>query len=445
MEFAGYGAIGKIGGYCQLENFVNLAVNCLIILLLWMPGSLAMQAATVLIYWMRLLGIFRCAEKIGMVLMPIQRSTYSVFPALVVTVIFFIGIVQAMSVFVIAGLRDEDQDTVLTEVVFTQFGILFAADYPSEINNDSHMQLLLYIGILFFTIGLLNIFISVISESYMLEMEKAKLTFNRERACGCLTYLLRMRVSPITTISFYGSLTLSMLSVMVLISFLCDSLIESLFKSNFFSPSQPYVVPATVASLVMLNIAVLQDSSAYWATAGNTHIKSHYLWLAELVESSQTKCGQLAMIRKIVHQEVQQGIQSLREDTIANNQMCHRNSQAMQRKGASRQLGNSLLACRRPSRPSALEPHVDSSASVNPNGIVNSTRRPSNGSIQHGPAVEPTHPSNNGSPPVRIGGDESQGRACDHFQGMEVALEHDLIEITPQTMDLHTRLKRQGC
>merc|ERR1719487_2549462 len=169
--------------------------------------------------------------------------------------------------------------------MFRQFGILFAGEYPSSSSMalygshggaaDGFLLMILYVGLLCFTIGLLNIFISVISESYMLEVEKARLTFMRERASGCLTFLLRMRVLPFSSLSHHRAVALSLAALLVLALPLTSTI----------------GVFAMMAAVATLNALVFQRQHVEWPTAQRTELEDHYLWVAVLQDATDPASG----------------------------------------------------------------------------------------------------------------------------------------------------------
>merc|ERR1712196_13577 len=92
-------SIGKTRDYFSPDNFMNILINCISIAMLGDPNSHTLRSFTILIYWFRLLGFFRCAETVGMVLMPVQKSTNNIKPALFVTGVFFLALTEAFYVF----------------------------------------------------------------------------------------------------------------------------------------------------------------------------------------------------------------------------------------------------------------------------------------------------------------------------------------------------------
>eukprot|EP00435_Cladocopium_sp_Y103_P027121 s683_g6.t1 len=82
------------------------------------------------------------------------------------------------------------------KTLFHTFDTLITQGLPKEPPHDMLQLSLLYTGVLFFSIFVMNIFIGVISEQYTKEKEQVAEMFQSLRASSCYTFLLRMCVIP---------------------------------------------------------------------------------------------------------------------------------------------------------------------------------------------------------------------------------------------------------
>eukprot|EP00928_Gymnodinium_smaydae_P023333 TRINITY_DN1929_c0_g1_i1.p1 TRINITY_DN1929_c0_g1~~TRINITY_DN1929_c0_g1_i1.p1 ORF type:complete len:845 (-),score=117.24 TRINITY_DN1929_c0_g1_i1:112-2601(-) len=317
MEYFGYKQLRSQDlSYFRFSNMIDIGILLNMIALFFrefMPDqlTLTMRAGVICILWFRLLGFFRCSELMAVVLMPIMRSINSVVPALFITCVTFLALFEAS--FVFSG------GEIMT-AWFNQFGLLFAGNYPVRRDDMLQMELLLYGGVLVFTIGLLNIFISVISEAYMLEKEKVHLTFARERASGNLTFLLRASLLPAELLSPRG--TIAAWAATLLTGFAVQGLGFAGYYHNAVA------VPVFVMVLIAVHVCVFQEVDAPWPTL-NKPPSLRYIWLAlpENVEEGSAD-SQMDCIRAIVAKE----LKSVREEQKQILQELHELQGLVQRK-----------------------------------------------------------------------------------------------------------------
>lgn len=280
VEFIGYSRLRRWGtdnlhvhhpitGYLNCRNGVDLSCSLIFMVLLFDPDNLLVRAFTVLILWARLFGFFRCAEHIAVILMPIQRSTYSILPALFITLMFFCAIAQAYYVF---------QPDTAEDTFFNQFGLLFTGNYPGERSEEPAIQIIVYLGLLVFTIGLLNIFIGVIGEAYGYEKEQVKLTFCNERASGILTFLLRANV--LRGVKVFKPLVVEV-AALVAVVFMLGVQISGTLIPELEKDITILSVPVYLVCMTVLDFSVYQLSQGPWVTQSDEiEEERHYVWLA---------------------------------------------------------------------------------------------------------------------------------------------------------------------
>lgn len=160
------------------------------------------------------------------------------------------------------------------ENLFETFGLLVTADYPEESHDVEMLQFLVYVGLIFFTIYLLNIFISVISEAYTLEKNQVQLTFCKERASGSFTFLVRALVLPSR---FAGRPTLA-----ICIAGVIAGLILQFFDLSEWMGSELRRVEIGMYIFVVmtLNLTIFQQVEPAWPTGDQRESRQYYLWLA---------------------------------------------------------------------------------------------------------------------------------------------------------------------
>eukprot|EP00928_Gymnodinium_smaydae_P004098 TRINITY_DN11429_c0_g2_i1.p1 TRINITY_DN11429_c0_g2~~TRINITY_DN11429_c0_g2_i1.p1 ORF type:complete len:883 (-),score=162.93 TRINITY_DN11429_c0_g2_i1:67-2715(-) len=283
LEFRGYYSIGRWTEYFKQENFTFLLETLPLIGILFY-GQRILHAFAVTVMWTKILGIFRCAENVAVVLVPIMRSAYSITPAVMVTMIFFLALTQAVYTLVGGELFD---------VVWLMVGVIVAGEWPEDSPKDLSTSIVYLFGLMIFSIFLLNIFISIISEAYLHEKDKVHLTLAHDRASGILTFLLRARVLPATTLRRRVLTPFMTIAVVVLVAFQVAHTALWKTQRDFRYTWMPINLVVTILSILFLNISVFLLPGRCWDA--RTPVKPHFLWLAlpkdpdqELEESFET-------------------------------------------------------------------------------------------------------------------------------------------------------------
>lgn len=182
-------AIGKSQLYFNSGNLWDICRSILPLLLLFYPSNRALHVATVLIYWFRLLE-GAPVTRMGHDLLPLKRLLFSLAPTMFFTFLGFCTFTHAMFV------ADGRVDQAWSDVLFNSFVLLVTQGLPANPPEDTIKLLLLYVGVLVFSVFVLNIFIGIISEQLEHGREQTDLLFHSARTASCSTFLLRVRVLP---------------------------------------------------------------------------------------------------------------------------------------------------------------------------------------------------------------------------------------------------------
>ncbi|CAL1155651.1 unnamed protein product [Cladocopium goreaui] len=118
--------------------------------------------------------------------------------------------------------------------VFHTFDTLITQGLPKEPPRDMLQLSLLYAGVLFFSIFVMNIFIGVISEQYTKEKEQVAEMFQSLRASSCYTFLLRMCVIPCNLLTKKAAAVVAACSVALTFGLQVASLLFSRQLPGFF-------------------------------------------------------------------------------------------------------------------------------------------------------------------------------------------------------------------
>ena len=215
--------------YCRLGNLWDLIRSFLPILLLWQHQSRLLQCLIILIYWMLILynhvcmyffpptlpqrlitivgtGVFfnleldvprmrllegvSLSRQIGLALLPLKKLAHGLLPAMSFTVLGFCAFSHAMCAVQVTP------EHLWPHTFWYSFTTLITQGLPEQPPDDYLELMLLYGGVLFFSIFVMNIFIGVISEQYASEKEQGDVMFERVRAHSCLNYLTRISLLP---------------------------------------------------------------------------------------------------------------------------------------------------------------------------------------------------------------------------------------------------------
>lgn len=227
-QFWGTMVIGEPMSYMRPGNLWDLLRSILPILLLWQYDSRVLQTFIVLIYWMRLLEGVTYSERIGHALLPLHKLASGLMPAMTFTLVGFCTLSHAMYT---VQLKPEH---LWPQSVFHTFDTLITQGLPKEPPRDMLQLSLLYAGVLFFSIFVMNIFIGVISEQYTKEKEQVAEMFQSLRASSCYTFLLRMCVIPCNLLTKKAAAVVAACSVALTFGLQVASLLFSRQLPGFF-------------------------------------------------------------------------------------------------------------------------------------------------------------------------------------------------------------------
>ena len=200
-------AIGKSQLYFNSGNLWDICRSILPLLLLFYPSNRALHVATVLIYWFRLLE-GAPITRMGHDLLPLKRLLFGLAPTMFFTFLGFCTFTHAMFV------ADGRVDQAWSDVLFNSFVLLVTQGLPANPPEDTIKLLLLYVGVLVFSVFVLNIFIGIISEQLEHGREQTDLLFHSARTASCSTFLLRVRVLPCNFLWGRGALVLGCLAAL---------------------------------------------------------------------------------------------------------------------------------------------------------------------------------------------------------------------------------------
>eukprot|EP00746_Dinoflagellata_sp_MGD_P087157 gnl/MRDRNA2_/MRDRNA2_34596_c0_seq1.p1 gnl/MRDRNA2_/MRDRNA2_34596_c0~~gnl/MRDRNA2_/MRDRNA2_34596_c0_seq1.p1 ORF type:complete len:1024 (-),score=161.45 gnl/MRDRNA2_/MRDRNA2_34596_c0_seq1:255-3272(-) len=266
FQLFGYMQIGRTTGYFRIRTLVKVLLWCPSVVLLG-HYSLSLHALVVIIYWLRILDVFRCAESIAVVLIPILRTSYSIIPALWVMFVMFLALLEAFYIFAEGNMM---------EIFFEIFVLLFAAEYELKPSSEFLVQFMVYGGHIVFTVGLLNLFIGVICDSYKIEKEKVDLELAREKASASLDFLLCAQNMP-----FRGTLRSHIVICTVAFLTVIIPVIMQFQIIPWFSKSRKIVFVVFFMMMVMLYCVVLHRVDAPWPTLRKPQPRCQYVWVVK--------------------------------------------------------------------------------------------------------------------------------------------------------------------
>jgi len=293
-QFCGCLMIGEVSSYLNLGNVWDLSRSIVPIMLLFFHDSRLLHLLIVLIYWMRLLEGVTYSEKIGHALLPLQKLATGLLPAMTFTLVGFCALTHAMYAVQV------EANHLWPDTLFDTFTTLITQGLPEKPPDDILELLVLYGGVLFFSVFVLNIFIGVIGEQYSKEKDQVGLMFVSVRASSCLTYLLRIHVLPCnlvtsTTAAIVGSVCVfSTLTLQVLALFFGRQL-PGLLQLFAFVACQVITFIATVqckgsdfpwtdriwCHAQASSTSESVDSSGYVPVGTRNGGKRRYLWICE--------------------------------------------------------------------------------------------------------------------------------------------------------------------
>jgi len=310
FQARGFNAIGRWRDYFALDNLRDVVVSILPMLLFVDQGYVPLTIIAVLMYWTRTLDCFVCAEYIGNELLPIKNLTRGMMPALFVTTIAFCAFTHAF--YLVNG----SEGTLYPDVFLESFTTLITAGLPADPSEVTSLKLILVLAaVVFFSVFILNIFISVISEGYVEQRDKVAFSFKKLRAASCFCYLLRCRVLPCRVcsklISYAACVTAC--SVAVGVQMYC-------FYDHRY---HRWVAPVFFVCQLATILASYQDPDTPWVINAHGPEEDHYMWFcrqrdkaeespAEDCPAEQSEDGLAEEVK-----DIRESVESMKEDMKA--------------------------------------------------------------------------------------------------------------------------------
>eukprot|EP00435_Cladocopium_sp_Y103_P009951 s1268_g2.t1 len=162
------------------------------------------------------------------------------------------------------------------------FTTLITQGLPENPPDDYIELLLLYGGVLFFSIFVMNIFIGVISEQYASEKEQGDVMFEKVRAKSCMNYLTHMSVLPCNLLAPRAAALLALGTVALTLMLQVRVVYNRRPLPGFLQ------LPLFVASQVVLFMASIQcrGKSFPWSERDGG---KRYLWICEPSDPSGSR------------------------------------------------------------------------------------------------------------------------------------------------------------
>ena len=267
-------AIGKSQLYFNSGNLWDICRSILPLLLLFYPSNRALHVATVLIYWFRLLE-GAPVTRMGHDLLPLKRLLFGLAPTMFFTFLGFCTFTHAMFV------ADGRVDQAWSDVLFSSFVLLVTQGLPANPPEDTIKLLLLYVGVLVFSVFVLNIFIGIISEQLEHGREQTDLLFHSARTASCSTFLLRVRVLPCNMVGGRCALVLGCLAA------LFSMALQAAALHSGWHLHPLYQMQAFVLSQVTIFLSAIQcrGTNLPWESWAKGFEESRsdkrYLWICE--------------------------------------------------------------------------------------------------------------------------------------------------------------------
>jgi hypothetical protein len=230
-----------------------------------------LRAAAVLQYWARLFGLVTSAEDIAAVFLPVKFSVIRVLPALSLISILYLGSSHAF--YILSG----DTSTTARQALSRTFMLLFTSQFPDEGGEkEVTVEIFCQVMVITFTIGFLNIFISVVGDSFSSEKDRFDMTFARERSIKTLSYLLR--AEALTNPSYIGSRGVwALYAAAASIALGVTVYGEERLPGNQVAAAFAVVV----ATLNIVSMQVASSQQTPWPTLAEPDPKESFLWLVQ--------------------------------------------------------------------------------------------------------------------------------------------------------------------
>ena len=268
--------IGKSQLYFNSGNLWDICRSIVPLLLLYHPPSRALHVATVLIYWFRLLE-GAPITRMGHDLLPLKRLLFGLAPTMFFTFLGFCTFTHAMFV------ADGRVDQAWSDVLFNSFVLLVTQGLPASPPEDTIKLLLLYGGVLVFSVFVLNIFIGIISEQLEHGRKQTDLLFHSARTASCSTFLLRVCVLPCNLLGGRGALVLGCSAALFSMALQAAAL-----HSGWHLPGHPglYQLLAFLLSQLTIFLSAIQCRGSHlpWETRAffeESRSAKRYLWICE--------------------------------------------------------------------------------------------------------------------------------------------------------------------
>ena len=195
---------------------------------------------------MRLLEGVSLSKPIGLALLPLKKLAHGLLPAMSFTILGFCAFSHAMCAVQVTP------EHLWPHTFWYSFTTLITQGLPEQPPEDYLELMLLYGGVLFFSIFVMNIFIGVISEQYASEKEQGDVMFERVRAHSCLNYLTRVSVLPCSLLS-------STAATLLAASTIALTLVLQIRVLYYCRPVSGFLqLTAFIASQVLLFMASIQ-------------------------------------------------------------------------------------------------------------------------------------------------------------------------------------------
>eukprot|EP00438_Fugacium_kawagutii_P014044 Skav204151 [mRNA] locus=scaffold903:173810:176221:+ [translate_table: standard] len=220
-QFRGCVIINEPNSFLRGGNVWDLGRSILPIMLLFFYCSRLLQTLVVFIYWMRLFEGVTFSEWIGHALVPLQGLASGIMPALIFTLVGFCTLSHAHYT---VGANPKP---LWPETLFDSFTALITQGLPPTAPADPLELALLYAGVLFFSILVMNIFIGIIGEQYSKQKEQVDHLFHTLRTSSCWTYLLRVCVIPCNLVTSTSAAIIAVCSITMTFGLQYLSLVSS--------------------------------------------------------------------------------------------------------------------------------------------------------------------------------------------------------------------------
>mmetsp|Transcript_76524 Transcript_76524/g.221158 ORF Transcript_76524/g.221158 Transcript_76524/m.221158 type:complete len:853 (+) Transcript_76524:281-2839(+) len=275
-QLAGYIKMGRPQDYFTWGNAWDIfraAVSWLFFVYSGATSAFANQVTVLLIllYWFRLLEINFC-EKIMRELLPITSLVKGLAPSCIVCCIAVCAFTHAKWVM--------EPSRLWPDVCYDSFSLLITAGLPEQ-NGDTRRLAFSYLAVSCFTVFFLNVFISVISESYAEHKENVKAHFQKKKCGYCLTFLTRALVLPCRLLSGKAAMGVAMACVVlhiVSVATLC-------FASQRLRESSIVVF---VALQTVWLLCCYQDCDNIWSKSPGDN-RERYLWVIVPVQADESQ------------------------------------------------------------------------------------------------------------------------------------------------------------